>query len=131
MWSRDLMSGEPYLFAPAPVHLADRPVAYLDYLLPSFVGSVRLEVLDVEGRALVTFEAGGRDAEGRRVPGARAGVHRFTWDLSAPGEAGAGGRDVAGARGAAGLAEPGAYTLRMTVDGLVKERVLEVVGPPS
>jgi hypothetical protein len=122
-----LMSGEPYLFAPAPVHLADRPVAYLDYLLPSFVGSVRLEVLDVEGRALVTFEAGGRDAEGRRVPGARAGVHRFTWDLSAPG---AGGRDAAGDRGAAGLAEPGAYTLRMTVDSLVKERVLEVVGSP-
>lgn len=124
-----LMSGEPYLFAPAPVHLDDGTVVYVDYLLPSFVGSVRVEVLDAEGRVLTTLAAGGRDDEGRRLPGARAGVHRLTWDLSVPLEAGAtDGRDEAGTRDDVA---PGAYTLRMSVDGLVRERVLEVVQGPS
>lgn len=124
-----LMSGEPYLFAPTPVHLGDRAVAYLDYLLPSFVGSVRIEVLDVEGRVRATLAAGGRDENGRRLPGARAGVHRLVWDLSASPE---GDTTVAAeSRSETGLVSPGAYTLRMTVDGLVRERVLEIVPAPS
>lgn len=124
-----LMSGEPYLFEPAPVHLDGRAVAYLDYLLPSFVGSVRIDVLDVEGRVLTTLAAGGRDEEGRRLPGARAGVHRLVWDLSAAPDGDATG--AADGRSEAGLVPPGAYTLRMSVDGLVRERVLEVVAGPS
>ncbi|MEX0837584.1 MAG: hypothetical protein WD101_04575 [Gemmatimonadota bacterium] len=124
-----LMSGEPYLFAPTPVHLEDRAVAYLDYLLPSFVGSVRIEVLDVEGRVLATLAAGGRDVEGRRLPGARAGVHRLVWDLSVSPDGDA--RGAANGRSETCLVSPGAYALRMSVDGLVRERVLEVVAGPS
>ena len=127
-----LMSGEPYLFAPAPAHLDDGTVVYVDYLLPSFVGSVGIDVLDAEGRVVTTLAAGGRDDDGRRLPGARAGVHRLTWDLSVPvGADATGGRDGAGARDDVRRVAPGDYTLRMTVDGLVRERVLEVVQGPS
>lgn len=124
-----LMSGEPYLFAPTPVHLGDRAVAHLDYLLPSFVGSVRIEVLDAEGHVLTTLAAGGRDEEGRRLPGARAGVHRLVWDLAVSSDGDTAG-DADG-RNETDLVSPGAYTLRMSVDGLVRERVLEVVAGPS
>lgn len=124
-----LMSGEPYLFAPTPVHLEDGAVAYLDYLLPSFVGSVRIEVLDLEGHVLATLAAGGRDEEGRRLPGARAGVHRLVWDLSVSPDGDA--TVAADGRSETGLVSPGAYTLRMSIDGLVRERVLEVVAGPS
>lgn len=133
-----LTTGEPYLFEPSPVYLdrlpADEGVsdgrgAIFDYLLPSIVRTVRLEVLDAEGRLLATFsgERGSGPGGGspgqtpetgfRRVPGTRSGVHRIVWDLTASTDGGGEARRVA----------PGSYLLRMNVDGFVRERTFEVV----
>jgi len=130
-----LTTGEPYLFEPSPVYLdrlpadegvADGRGAIFDYLLPSIVRTVRLEVLDAEGRLLTTFSGERRSGPGagapaetefRRVPGTRSGVHRIVWDLVPSGDGGRGVRRV----------PPGSYLLRMTVDGLVRERDFEVV----
>jgi hypothetical protein len=133
-----LTTGEPYLFEPSPVYLdrlpadegvADGRGAIFDYLLPSIVRTVRLDVFDPEGRLLTSFNGERRSGPGagstaataetefRRVPGTRSGVHRIVWDLVA---SGAGG-------GEAGRVPPGSYLLRMTVDGLVRERSFEVV----
>ncbi|MEX2465943.1 MAG: hypothetical protein WD995_03485 [Gemmatimonadota bacterium] len=135
-----LTTGEPYLFEPSPVYLdrlpadegvADGRGAIFDYLLPSIVREVRLEVLDAEeGRRLVGFTGvrrprGGGGAsrgttaeEARHIPGTRSGVHRIVWDLA---ERDADG-ETTGRR-----VPPGTYLLRMTVDGLVRERTFEVV----
>ena len=132
-----LTTGEPYLFAPSPTYLAPLPDdegvadgrgAIFDYLLPSIVRVVTLEVLDGDGRVLTGFRgvrqpggsppavSGATDA--RQVPGTRAGVHRIVWDLTTGDrESGEVGHRVA----------PGNYLLRMNVDGLVRERTFEVV----
>jgi hypothetical protein len=133
-----LTTGEPYLFAPSPIYLAPLPDdegvadgrgAIFDYLLPSIVRVVTLEVVDDDGRVLVGFrgvrQSGGGSPPGasgetdaRQVPGTRAGVHRIVWDLTTGDrESGEGGQRVA----------PGNYLLRMNVDGLVRERTFEVV----
>ncbi len=133
---RGLLTGEPYLFEPPPVVVGTEgrsepvgaelaaetpfavpPIAFLDYLLPSFVRRVQIEVLDGEGRWLTTVRGEERPAGGERPQGTRAGVHRVTWDLS-----------YADADGGVRKVPPGSYVVRMTVDGLVRERVLEVVG---
>jgi len=139
-----LATGEPYLFEPSPTYLdpADagedatpselRSEAIFDYLLPSNVRNVRLEVFDGAGALVTEFRApppGGASggvpagaavqAVNPQIPGNRAGVHRIVWDLTA------GERDAAdpGPRVAAGT-----YRLRMIVDGFVRERDFEVVG---
>lgn len=130
-----LTTGEPYLFEPSPIYLdrlpadqgiADARGAIFDYLLPSIVRTVRLEVLDSEARVLTTFsgvrQPGARssdvsESEFRRVPGTRSGVHRIVWDLHA----------ASSEAGPVERVPPGSYLLRMTVDGLVRERAFEVV----
>lgn len=131
-----LTTGEPYLFEPSPIYLdrlpadegiADARGAIFDYLLPSIVRVVRLEVLDDQGRMLVTFsgvrgsgpgaDGGSSDSNFRRVPGTSSGVHRIVWDLTVPGSSQDGME----------RAPPGNYVLRMVVDGLVRERAFEVV----
>lgn len=117
---RGLLTGEPYLFEPSPVPAAgdaEAPIAFLDYLLPSFVRRVQIEVLDGEGRWITTVRGEERPPASERPQGTRAGVHRVTWDLS-----------YAGEDGAVQKVPPGSYTVRMTVDGLVRERTLEVLG---
>jgi len=143
---RGLATGEPYLFQPAPVESGGRGSergAILDYLLPSFVGSVVLEVVDASGAVVASFRSPPR-GRGRAMadgppspsdlglPGARAGLHRVRWDLS-PGDRGpdaprtgpSGGGSSAG--GGTAVLPAGRYLLRMRVDGLVRERVLEVL----
>ena len=137
-----LATGEPYLFERSPVYLVGalppdvvgRPgEAVFDYLLPSIVHVVRLEVLDGEGRLVISLDGSReaeralRDARGgdpapseeRRTPGTRAGVHRVVWDLTAP--------DPSGGEERMRLS-PGTYRLRMDVDGLVRERAFELLG---
>jgi hypothetical protein len=133
---RGLLTGEPYLFELPPVTVAGEgrsesvgagrasdtpfavpPIAFLDYLLPSFVRRVQIDVLDGQGRWLTTVRGEERPPGGQRPQGTRAGVHRVTWDLS-----------YAGEDGLVQTVPPGSYTVRMTVDGLVRERILEVVG---
>ena len=130
-----LTTGEPYLFEPSPIYLdrlpadqgiADARGAIFDYLLPSIVRTVRLEVLDSEGSVLATFSGVRQPGSGsgvpsesefRRVPGTRSGVHRIVWDLHASSPEGESAERV----------PPGSYLLRMNVDGLVRERAFEVV----
>jgi hypothetical protein len=142
-----LTAGEPYLFEPSPTYLDRLSMAELedvtrgaifDYLLPSNVRNVRLEVLHAEGAVLATFAgasmprgaapvpgapAGTAPADPaamdrRRVPGTRAGVHRIVWDLTVSDEE---------RPGEVSLAVPGTYRLRLIVDGLVRERPFEIV----
>jgi len=146
---RGLAAGEPYLFEPAPAYRldpdapggllngADNPMlgAVFDYLLPSIVGRVRIEVVDADGRVVMAFgsdrlpapvegpaagERAARPGSGGRPEGTRSGVHRIAWDLRPAGPDGA----------AAPPLEVGGYRLRMTVDGMERERAFEVLPDP-
>lgn len=116
-----LATGEPYLFQPSSTRVGDGRGAIFDYLLPSFVRRVRLEVLDGAGNVLASFEGpaeeGDEPDEARQVPGTRSGVHRVVWDMTPTEGDGADG------------VRPGVYRLRMTVDGLEEERDFEVLEP--
>ncbi|MDZ7781002.1 MAG: sialidase family protein [Gemmatimonadota bacterium] len=118
-----LATGEPYLFEPSPTYVDDGRGAIFDYLLPSFVRRVRLEVLDGQGTVLTSFtgpaEETDEQEEDRQIPGTRSGVHRIVWDLS-PSEG-----------DGTGVVPPGVYRVRMTVDGLEQERRFEVLSPPG
>jgi photosystem II stability/assembly factor-like uncharacterized protein len=120
--------------------------AIIDYYLKSAATSpVTLEILDASGKSVrkySTEQAGGggrggrggggagRGGQGANIPAywnrppevfsSAAGMHRWVWDVHyAPAE-GAGGGGGGGGRGGGGgapWAVPGAYTVKLTVDG--------------
>ncbi|HUL78473.1 MAG TPA: glycoside hydrolase, partial [Vicinamibacteria bacterium] len=124
--------------------------AVVDYSLKAAAGSVALEILDSEGRLVRRYASDDRDeppVEGRNIPdywirppqrlSVEAGLHRFVWDLRHETPAAASfGYPIAAVyrdtprepRGP--WVVPGAYTVRLTVDGQVREQRLTVVMDP-
>ena len=121
--------------------------AIIDYYMKSAPnGPVTLEILDAAGKSVRKYSSeqaagggrggrggggGGRGGQGANIPAywnrppetfsGAAGMHRWVWDIHyAPAEgAGGGGGGGGGGRGGGGgtWAVPGAYTVKLTVDG--------------
>jgi photosystem II stability/assembly factor-like uncharacterized protein len=125
--------------------------AVIDYLLPSEAGAVTVDVLAADGAVVRHFASDEprERAKARQyfhdrwlrplpVPSKRAGHNRFVWDLRLPQPQATGyGFGIAATlydgtptlpQGA--LVLPGRYTLRLSVDGVVREQPLEVVADP-
>ncbi len=131
---------------------ADNPPfgAMIDYYLKSAAsGPVTLEVLDPAGKAVRRYTSEDRtpprDPNTLNIPAiwvpapepisAAAGMHRWVWNLRptptggsgrGPGGGGFGG----GGRGGAPLAQPGTYTVRLTVGGKSYAQPLTVKADP-
>jgi photosystem II stability/assembly factor-like uncharacterized protein len=124
--------------------------AMIDYYLKAApAGPVVLEILDASGQTIRRFSSDERPAarnpDTLNVPAvwvptpeplsAAAGMHRWIWDLrGAPPAGAAGGRGGAGGggggRGGAPLAQPGTYTVRLTVNGRTATQPLLVKPDP-
>jgi hypothetical protein len=118
--------------SPASSRTPDYPgaVASIDYALPSDAESVTLTIVDGAGKVVRTFSStaattgAATPAQGMRGPGRRRagvagpartrGTHRFAWDLRLPGLPSAANPE-GGPFGP--LVLPGAYTVRLTVNG--------------
>lgn len=121
--------------------------AILDYALPVRASDIKLEILDGEGRSVRSFSSSDPPEEVDPVtlahptywirPEQRISVepghHRFVWDLRCPPPPGAKRefpiaavyRNTPSAP-LGPFVQPGTYTVRLTVDGAVMERNLEV-----
>ena len=122
--------------------LAENPPygAIIDYYLKSAAsGPVTLEILDAAGQIIRRYSSDdrmpARDPNTLNIPAfwvpepeplsAAAGMHRWVWDLRpTPAPAPAGGRGARGGGGGGGFgrggappAQPGAYTVKLTVGG--------------
>jgi hypothetical protein len=130
--------------------------AMIDYYLKSdATGPVTLEILDAAGQSLRKYLSDDRtpprNPDTLNVPAiwmpvpeplsATAGMHRWVWDLrgapagggGARGAAGGGGRGGGGGfggRGGGASAQPGTYTVRLTVDGKTYTQTLTVKSDP-
>ncbi len=103
------------------------------YTLKEDADNVTLEFLDAAGGVIQTFEADRSDdveeddepdgppqfggGGGSQRPSLDAGSHRFTWNLRYPGFTDFDGRIFWAARNAGPIAVPGAYSVRLAVDG--------------
>jgi hypothetical protein len=102
--------------------------AVIDYDLKTApAGPVTLEILDGAGQVLRRYSSEDkpalRDPNTLNIPAiwspapevlsAAVGMHRWIWDLRLAGD----GRSGGGGRGGGALAQPGAYSVRLTVDG--------------
>ncbi len=111
--------------------------AELDYVLASPARAVKVDVMDVDGAIIRTFESSGpgvrteqaqemrgpfQRQSGAAAPTAHEGLNRFVWDLTVPGPGGA-------ARGGP-MVVPGTYMARLTVDGREQTRSFEVMMDP-
>ncbi len=133
--------------------------AMIDYYLKSdATGPVTLEILDAAGQSLRKYSSDDRtpprNPDTLNVPAiwmpvpeplsTTAGMHRWVWDLrgapagggGARGAAGGGGRGGGGGgggfggRGGGASAQPGTYTVRLTVDGNTFTQTLTVKPDP-
>ena len=114
------------------------PGAVIDYELKAdATENLRLEVMDATGAVIREFEGGpGQTAEttqgmraperrfaGAKSPSAKAGGHRFVWDLRHNG--------VPGMRGMQGpMVAPGDYKVRLSMGAFSEERPLKVLSDP-
>lgn len=121
--------------------------AILDYVLPTQAQEVKLEILDMQGKVIRTFSNKDKvvpiDSTGlphptywirpqQKICGDQ-GHHRFVWDLRYPEPPGADrGFSIAAVykntpSGPVGpYVHPGKYSVRLTVDGKVVEREIDV-----
>jgi photosystem II stability/assembly factor-like uncharacterized protein len=119
--------------------------AIVDYYLKSAAEKVTLQILNAQGQVVRHFASGERHAVKRpllpiaerwfpkpQVLETTAGEHRFVWNLTASGPGKAGGDDDMGAMGVPSgpRVPPGAYTLKLTVDGKTMEQPLRVTMDP-
>jgi len=125
--------------------------ATLDYYLPSSARSVTLEILDQSGDLVRGFSSDDEpevlDAttlphptywiRPAQTPGTDPGHHRLVWDLRYPPPEGISrGYDIAAVHRntpsdpVGPFVHPGSYTVRLTVDGTVREAALDVVLDP-
>lgn len=112
------------------------PGAVIDYALKADAAAgLRIDILDAEGHTVRTFEGSpaagepaGGTARAARFAGtvqlaAKAGAHRFVWDLRHNG--------VRGYRGLQGpMVAPGEYRVHLTAGGFSQDQPLKVVSDP-
>jgi len=121
-----------HLFAPKDAVRGVERGVDVYYNLKEDADHVNMEFLDAAGGVIQTFEADSSDeveeeespgppqfggGGGSQKPSLEAGAHRFTWDLRYPGFADFDGRIFWSGRNAGPVAVPGAYEVRLTVDG--------------
>ena len=102
-----VVAADVHLFEPADAFRRSAP-AVIDYHVSGSRRSVRVDVLDAEGRHVRTLFEGVRDE----------GTHRARWNLRYPGAVTFDGIVLEGGNPAVGpWAPPGQYRARLTVDG--------------
>ena len=117
--------------------------AIVDYVLRAPASEVTLQILDAQGHVLRHYSSADKQTVKRPLlPIAErwfpkpqeletsAGEHRFVWDLAAGGAPAAGGEEDEGFALGGPRVPPGRYTVRLTVDGTMLERPLEVTMDP-
>ena len=110
-----------YLFEPGPAYRRSR-AAIIDFFVPPASKDVALEVLDSDGRLLRRFTG-----EKLSTPG----VNRVSWDLRTQGATVFPGMILRSANPARGpFVPPDTYRVRLSVDGGVQERPLNVLKDP-
>lgn len=138
------LSGPPavHLFRPAPAVRRVDPGVMIDYLLPKSPTSLRIDILDSSGKLVRSF-AGGLTAEKQQPtggdsgeegghhgpppkPSMNKGLNRFTWDMRYPGFTEFPNMILWAGENRGPLAVPGAYAVRLTVDGQVQTQPLEL-----
>lgn len=99
--------------------------ALLHYALSHEVATLAVELRDLEGTVLRrwTGDSANARASGPRTAPRTRGLHRVVWDLRGAGPRGGGGQGV--------KMPPGAYTLHVVADGVVREQRIEVIGNPA
>jgi hypothetical protein len=114
----------------------------IDYLLPKSPTSLRIDILDSSGKLVRSF-AGGLTAEKQKPtdgdsgeegghhgpppkPSMNKGLNRFTWDMRYPGFTEFPKMILWAGENRGPLAVPGAYAVRLTVDGQVQTQPLEL-----
>lgn len=119
--------------------------AQIDYYLPSAAAEVTLEILDESGKLVRKFSStptaappaggdgemgfgGGGRGRGAVIPlDAKAGMHRFTWDLRYPGPW-VSARNPEGPNGP--VAVPGKYQVRMTAGSFTATQPFMLIEDP-
>jgi len=131
------------LFRPAPAIVGIDPGIMVDYYLPTVPKRLTLDVLDAEGRTIRSFqgevkskereaeekeakEAGKEPDEVLPKPSMKAGLNRFTWDMTYPGYTEFKDMIMWAGRNAGPQALPGRYQVRLTVDGKPKTQPAEI-----
>jgi hypothetical protein len=134
------LSAPAHLFQPAPA-MRNVDEAAIDYYLAKPADKVKIEILDPDNKLVDTFTslpAGKKPAaedesdfrRGPRAPTNKAGMNRFTWNLSYPGAYSFPGMVLwSGARGGP-AAVPGTYHVRFTAGGVTQTADLQVLADP-
>lgn len=110
--------------------------AMIDYWVAPSAGAVKLEILDAKGAVVRSYggENSGSAPSGRGGGAGevttRAGLNRFTWDMTLPGPVSAGGGGGGGRGGAGPMAVPGTYAVRLTANGTTSTQSLVLVADP-
>jgi len=154
----DVASRDAFLFKPAVTvrTLSRTTESYnrrkqfapeIDYYLGKDADTVRLEILDAQGRVIRTFtgtpsrDSAGRPAAapaggGRGGPGGpaalkvTAGQHRFRWDMRYPGPRDFPGLIMWSANTQGPLAPPGRYQARLSAHGQTFTEPFDIVADP-
>jgi photosystem II stability/assembly factor-like uncharacterized protein len=117
----DVAAAAVHLFAPGPAYRRARP-ARIDFVLRQPAQGVTLEILDAAGGVARRFASDALK---------KAGPHRLVWDLRYPGAATFPGMILRSANPERGpWAPPGAYRVRLTVDGEARTQPLELRKDP-
>lgn len=131
-------SAAPVLYTPETAYRSGSG-AVVNYWLKSPAKSVTLDILDAKGVVIRTYssdsvsltgQGGGRRFGVSAPPPTNAGLHRFTWDLNYTGATTFPGMILWGATTSGPAAPPGAYTIRLVVDGTTRSQPLVVKRNP-
>lgn len=121
------------LFRPAPTVSGIDPGVTVDYFLPRVPRSLTLDILDADGRLIRSFAGRYKSEKQEEIekkakedgtlkpelpkPGMRAGLNRFTWDMTYPGFTEFENMILWAAANRGPTALPGTYKVRLSVDG--------------
>ncbi len=131
------------LFRPAPAVTGIDPGVMVDYYLPAKPKRLTLDILDSQGRLIRSFtgdpqaeakkeaekkakEAGKEPEKYLPAPSMKAGLNRFTWDMTYPGFTEFEDMILWSARNQGPEALPGQYRVRLTVDGKTLTQPAEI-----
>jgi photosystem II stability/assembly factor-like uncharacterized protein len=137
-----VVASDFHLFEPKdPVRGFDNTLQ-LEYWLADDAQSATLEILDEGGNVIQTYAASSGDEEeeeeepqggfgrfgggGSQAPSLRQGVNRFRWNMRTEGWTDFEGRIFWAAGNLGPAVIPGAYTVRLTVDGTSQEQQFEI-----
>jgi photosystem II stability/assembly factor-like uncharacterized protein len=131
-----------HLFRPAPAVRGVDPGVMIDYYLPKTPASLTIDILDSSGKVVRSFIGAAEDPKKKEgedsadeddgepkappKPGIKPGLNRYTWDMRYPGFTEFKGMVFWAARNRGPVALPGAYQVRLTVDGQAQSQPAEI-----